>query len=311
MIIATLSFLLFAGTAAFAESPAPVVHLILDEALVLPGTPTGLTVIIRNPGARDALLPSALWIVATNESGQTFTLPAHMVTGGMAAAVPAELRTIPSATSRELRFDPIVFMLGSPWLIDERLTTPGKYQLRAVFVPDVKQDASFDPTTAVVSKEEVLTVALPSNDDAAVWEWMQRTGGGKWGQREWSNHYIEFGVYVMGNHPRSQYALFAAFFQRHKHGEVPPHVEELVQRYPTTAFTDQVKLLLVQIHQQGLSNARLQADMYHAAEESDVARALATGLMQNSRSSLVRATAKDLLDRTPTREQLLKKPETR
>jgi len=42
----------------------------------------------------------------------------------------------------------------------------------------------------------------------------------------------------------------------------------------------------------------------------DEARAIASELMQNSRSANVRATA-ELLDLIPTREQLLKKPETR
>ncbi len=222
--------------------------------------------------------------------------------------MPEELRTIPPGVSRELRFDPVVFILGSPWLIDERLT-PGEYHLHAVLAAEIKRDGTFDPTTALVSKGEALTVSLQSDEDAAVWQWMQRTGGGTWGQREWSKHNQEFGIYVMASHPSSQYALFAAVFQPHKHGEVPAHLEEQIQRYPGKAFSDQMKLLLVQIHQQGISNARLQSDLYHAAEESDTARGLAIDLMQNSRSSLVRASAKELLGHTPTREQLLKNPE--
>jgi hypothetical protein len=313
-MIGTLAALLFSvllhGEAVVAAPPIAQVRLALDDSSVLPGTPTGVSVTVTNQGDAPLRLPALLWVISTNAAGKKFVLRALPTTNGVATTVPEELRAIPAGESRELRFDPVVFIFGSPWLIDERLI-PGEYHLRAVLAAEIKRDGTFDPRTALVSKEEALTVSVPSDEDAAVWQWMQSTGGGTWGQREWSKHYQEFGTYVMGSHPRSQYALFAAVFQPHKHGEVPAHLEEQIQRYPGKAFCDQMKLLLVQIHQQGISNARLQSDMYHAAEEFDTARGLAIELMQNSRSSLVRASAKELFGRTPTREQLLKKPEVR
>ena len=85
-------------------------------------------------------------------------------------------------------------------------------------------------------------------------------------------------------------------------------LEEQALRFPGHSFSDQAKLLLLQIHQQGMTMARLQSDTQRAAGEADEARALASELMKASRSSLVRMSAKDFLGRMPTREQLMEKP---
>lgn len=307
--IATL-FSLLVGAAAFAASPAPDVRLALDETALLPGTPTGVTVTIANSGDHEVRLPSSLWLTAADEAGKTFTLRASEASDGAAAGVAPEARIVPARSSRELRFDPVFFILGSPWFLDERLT-PGRYRVRAVFAPLVHPDGTFDAASAVASNEQELTIAAASDEDRAVWQWMLQKGGGKWGQREWAQYYRDFGEFVARDHPRSEYALFAAAFQPHAHGEVPAMLAEQVGRFPSRSFSDQAKLLLVQIHQQGMSTARLQANMQRAAEESDAARALASELLNNSRSSRVRASARELLEGIPTREQLMQKPVTR
>lgn len=305
-IIPTI-FLFLASTLAFAAQPAPEIRLVIDESSVLPGTPTGLSVFVSNRNDDELQLPAALWLTATNEAGQTFTLRAQPTTDGAAAAVPSELRTIPTGASRELRYDPTVVIAGSPWLTDDRLL-PGRYKLRAVFASQVQPDGTFDAAGAMVSNEVVLDVAVESADDGAVWSWMQEQGGGRWGDRAWVSPRADFAAFVMKHHPASHYALFAApFLPMRDHGEPSPLVEEQARLYPARAFSDQVKLLLVQYHVQALHTARKRADLYRASIESDAARALASELVRESRSSVVRATAKDLFDRTPTSKQLVAK----
>lgn len=312
MFIVTLFSILIAS-AAFAGSPAAEVQLMLDESSVLPGTPTGLTVLVTNRGDETLELPAALWLTATNPAGQTFTLRKFSFSDEIASVVPEQVRIIPSGTSRELRFDPIVFMVGSPWLMDQRLSAPGQYRLQVVFAPAMKGDGTFDAAKSISSKPELFTVSTPSGEDAAVWHWMQEH---KWEERAWLTRPNEFASFVMKNHPQSQYALFAAvFLPRHsdepmRTNEPTPMLLEQVKRFPNKAFTDQVKLLLIQYYQQALDFAS-RSYIYRAADDSDAARALARELIQESRSSNVRASAKDLVDRIPTREQLLKKPETR
>jgi hypothetical protein len=302
---------LFSGATVFAAAPVAEVRLALDENVILPGTPTGLTVIITNHGEGTLEVPSALWLTATNDAGQTFILPAAMTTDGTATPVPGGLRTLAPGASRELRFDPSPVVVGSPWFGDGRVSGPGRYQLRAVLAEDVKRDGTFDAETAMSSKEETLTVTASSDEDVAVWTWMHSVAP-SWTERTWDKHSREFADYVMRNHPRSQYALFAAaFLPMRDHGEPSPVLEEQTRLYPNKAFTDQLKLLIIQYHIQALHTARHRSDMFKASSESDAARALATELMRDSRSSTVRASAKGYFDNSPTRESLLKKPETR
>ena len=192
--------------------------------------------------------------------------------------------------------------------MDQRLWTPGVYRLRAVLAPEVKPDGSFDEASALRSDENALTVALPSPEDAAVWGWMREQ---KWDEQSWGMRPWQFAKFVNQYHPKSQYMLYAAIYLPKK-GEGPsPILLELVNRFPNKSFTEQVKLLIVQYYERSESLARHQSNLYVAANESDEARAIASELMHNSRSSNVRAFAKELLDRIPTREQLTKKPETR
>jgi hypothetical protein len=318
MLIATLFSILIAS-AAIAGSPAADVRLVLDESSVLPGTPTGLTVIVTNRGEEELQLPIFLWLTARNESGQTFRVRRFNAAGWtndsseiVAAVVPEPLRTIPAGASRELRFDPSSVIFGSPWFTDASLSTPGRYRLRAVLAPDVKRDGTFDAATALVSNEETLTTGVTSDEDAAVWQWMRTVGGSKWGEAEWTAHSRELATFVMKNHPQSQYALFTAvFLPLVAENEPSPTLAEQTKRFPNKSYTDQLKLLIVHYLQQTSSVAYRRHDLYRAANESDEARGIASQLLQNSRSSNVRASAKELLDRIPTREQLMKKPETR
>jgi hypothetical protein len=72
-----------------------------------------------------------------------------------------------------------------------------------------------------------------------------------------------------------------------------------------------MRLLQVWGYQEAASLAYRQKDLYHAANDWELARAIASDLVNNSGSSHVRASAKELLDRTPTCEQVMKKPEVR
>ena len=309
VLIATLFSIVVASTAV-AASPVAEVHLVLDEASVLPGTPTGLSVVVTNRRHEGLQLPPLLWLVAKNDVGDTFTLRAQLTTDGEAEPVPAEKRTIEAGGSREFRYDPTFAIVASPWLTDDRLS-PGRYRLRAVFASEVKPDGRFDLDNAIASSEEVLAVSLESPEDVAVWEWLRKAGGGKWGDRAWLSPQVDFADFVMKNYPTSHYALFAAVFLPRHSDEPPLGLEEIVKRFPNKSFTDQARLLLIQYYEQAESLDQHRSDMIRAANHSDAARAIAFQLVRNSRSSNVRTFAKELLDRIPTREQLLRKPEAR
>jgi len=286
----------------FAAQPAIDARLVLDEASVLPGTPTGLSVFVANRGDEPFELPAFLWLTATSEAGGSVALRAY--TTDDASPVAADLRIVPPAATREFRYDPTVAIVGSPWLTDDRLL-PGRYNLRAVFAPRVEPDGTYDRSGAVVSNEAALNVAVESAEDAAVWAWMKQHGGGRWGDHAWLAPHADFAAFVMKEHPTSHYALFAApFVQMRDHGDPSPVLEEQARRYPNKSFTDQLKLTMLQYHVQALHTAQRRADVYRAGNESDAARAIASELLRYSRSSAVRATAKELFDKTPTREQL-------
>jgi hypothetical protein len=303
---ALMTLLLIAG-AALAASPDAEVRLALDEKNILPATPTGLRITVLNHGREQLQLPPSISLIATDAAGKTFTLRVLSLARSLAAPVPQELRAVPVDGSQQLRFDPSNAVAGSPWLMDERLWKPGSYRLRAVLAPEVRPDGTFDATTALVSNEESLTVIAPTDDDAAVWRWMQRQ---KWNEQAWIWRGGQLAKFVMREHPKSQYALFIALYVPQNDGPVPLH-SDLVARYPNHSFTDQVRLLQIQAYQRSIDLAYRQADLYRAANESDQARAIASDLVRNSRSSNVRAFAKELLDRTPPREQLMKRPESR
>lgn len=190
--------------------------------------------------------------------------------------------------------------------MDSRLWRPGFYRVRAVLAPEVTPDGTFDPATALVSNEETLNVSLPSEDDAAVWSWMREQ---KWSESAWSMRPWQLANFVLKYHPKSLYALYTAMYVK-KAAEGPsPAVIDAVRRYPNKPFTDQLKLLLDQEYEQAQSLARQQANFEQAAYESDRARAMASDLAKNSRSANVRAYARELLDRIPSREQLRRKPQ--
>jgi hypothetical protein len=296
------TFLLLASMSTFAAQPAVDARLVLDEASLLPGTPTGLSVSVTNRGLEPFELPPLLWLMATNQAGASMTLRAQATDD--ASPVAGDLRIVPPGATREFRYDPTVAIVGSPWLTDDRLL-PGSYSLRAVFAPRVEPNGAYDRGGAVVSNEAALNIAVESAEDAAVWEWMKAHGGGRWGDHAWLTPHADFAAFVMKEHPTSHYALFAAPFVRMRdHGDPSPLLEEQARRYPNKSFTDQLKLMMVQYHVQALQTARRLADTYRAANESDAARSIASELMRDSRSSTVRATAKELFEKTPSREQL-------
>ena len=298
--IFTCLFVALAAVSVLAADTATV-RLVLDEESVLPGTPTGLSVYVSS--ARTLDLPQKLWILATNEAGETFTLRAQPTSDGLGADVPEEMRRVSAGRTRELRFDPTPVVAGSPWLTDDRLL-PGRYTLRAVLAPNVEPDGTYDFGGALVSGEVALRVATESEEDAAVWQWMQEQGGGRWGDRAWIAPRADFARYVMNEHPESHYALFAApFLPMRGHGEPNPVVEEQARRYPKKAFSEQLKTLLIQYHVQALRTARQRADAVRVQAESNAIRALATELAQTGRSSLVRAQAKEILASPVNRAQ--------
>ena len=283
------------------------VRLAIDEASVLPGTPTGFTIIITNPGKKAIQVPPALWLIATNEDFQTFRVSAYNSSDTAAMIIPDEQRTIAAGGQREFRYDPSTVLAGSPWFSDGRLSKPGKYRLRAVVAPEVQPNGQFNAAGAFASDEQPLTVAVESDDDAAVWKWMDERG--LWEKDPWTSVPPEFAEFVMKEHPESGYALFAAIFIRHRQQKMPLLAEQ-AERFARKSFADQAKLLLAQFH--SLTVAELsQSDMKRAADASDTARHIASELERNSRSSNVRAQARDLLRQTPTREQLMRQPKAR
>jgi hypothetical protein len=301
MIIVALFTVLMAARAADAD-----VRLQLDESAVLPGTPTGFTIVVTNPGLKPLQLPSSLWLVAINEDVTSFRVSAYGASDNAAIGLSADQRTVPPGESREFRFDPSPVLAGSPWFTDGRLSEPGHYRLRAVFAPSVETNGDFRAADALASNEEMLTVAVDSPEDAAVWEWMRTRGGGKWGQGEWMSQ--PFADFVMKNHPKSGYALYAAIFQPRDVSSHNPALAEQAARFPNKSYTDQLKLVMVQYHQQAADVLR-HSDLRAAAAEADAARELASELAARSRSSFVRTEAKRLLAETPKRELLVQQPQ--
>jgi hypothetical protein len=284
---------------------AAELRLSLDETAILPGTATGVSIIVDNSASRKALeLPPFLWLTATNEEFETFSVrAAALVSDGTAVGIPAEQRSVPAGATREFRYDPSNVLLGSTWFGDERIAKPGQYRLRAVLAPEVAEDGTFNAAHALASKEEVLTIAPQSEDDAAVWAWMAKRGGGTWGDSAWMKYPGEFAEFVRTNHPESQYALYAAVFAPRGSGERTEVLAEQIKRYPNKAFTDQLRLLVVHYHQQKANLAR-QTDLRTAANAAEAARTVAAELVRNTRSIHVRARAKEFLRTIPTRAQL-------
>lgn len=294
--IALLIVLLAAG-AADAE-----VRLLLDEPSILPGTPTGLTVVVTNPGKTALQLPPALWLVATTEDVRTFRVSAYGLSDTAAITIEAAERMIPAGETREFRFDPSPVLVGSAWFTDGRLSAPGTYRLRAVFAPSVEPNGEFSAANALASKEELLTVAAESPDDVAVWEWMRARGRGKWGQGEWMSE--PFAEFVMKNHPNSGYALYAVIFQPRDETSPNLALAEQAARFPQKSYSDQLRLVLAQYHQQAADILR-HSNVQSAAEQADAARKLAADLASRSRSRAVRAAAQRLLTTIPKREAFL------
>jgi len=304
LVPALITVALLSGTA-FAASSEVEVRLILDEKNILPATPTGLRIAVVNHGEEPLHLPGAVSLVARDAVGKMFTLHEFNMTGSLAAPVPEEVRVVPARGSQELRFDPSNAVAGSPWLMDERLWKPGSYRLRAVLASEIRPDGTFDAGTSLVSDEETLTVVGPTGEDATVWAWMQ---GQKWNEQAWMMRGGDLAKFIIPEHSQSQYTLFVARFVPQSDGPAPLHAE-LVARFPNHSFTDQVRLLQVHGYKEAAGIAYRQKDLYHSANDWDQARTIASGLVRNSRSAKVRALAKDLLDRMPTRDQVTKKPE--
>lgn len=276
------------------------VRLMLDESTVLPGTPTGFTIVVTNPGKTALQLPSALWLVATDEDVETFRVSPYNVSDNPGIWISPERRIVPPGETREFRFDPSNVVAGSTWFTDGRLSPPGKYRLRAVFAPNVEANGDFNAAHALASKEELLSIAVESDDDAAVWEWMKTKGRGQWGQDEWLSQ--PFWDFVWKNHPESSYALYAVIFLPVQyHEQRNDLLLEQANRFPQKSYSDQLKLYVVREHQQAADIFR-RSDLSAAADEAEAARKLASELVANSRSSTVRAEAQRLLAAIPKRE---------
>jgi hypothetical protein len=142
----------------------------VDEATVLPGTPTGFTITVTNTGKQTVKLPAYLWLVATNDEFETSLVNMYDTSGTAAGAaiLPEAECTVPAGGTREFRYDPSVVLVGSPWFTDGRLSRPGTYRLRAVFAPEVALDGTYNAAHGIASKEEELMVATGSDEDAAV-----------------------------------------------------------------------------------------------------------------------------------------------
>lgn len=301
--IAVFTTLLIASAVGAAD-----VRLLLDESKVLPGTPTGFTVVVSNPDAAPLQLPAALWLVATDDDVTTFLVSAYNASDNAAIAIPAEQRTVPAGGTREFRLDPSPVLAASPWFTDGRLSSPGRYHLRAVFAPEVLPNGEFNAAHALASKDELLTIAVDSPEDAAVWDWMQSQGRGQWGQNEWMTK--PFADFVLSKHPTSAYALYAAVFApRDKDGQNPA-IAAQVARFPGKSYSDQLRLIMVQHHQQAADILR-RSDLPAAAEHAEAARRIASELTGRSRSANVRAQAERHLAETPTRAQLMNQPRAR
>ena len=280
------------------------VRLSLDESKILPGTPTGFTIAVTNTEAAPLQLPPALWLVATDEDVNTFLVSAYNLSDSAAITLPEAQRTVAPGETREFRFDPSPVLVGSPWFTDGRLSNPGKYRLRAVFAPEVQADGEFNAAYGMASDEAMLTIGVDSPEDAAVWAWMKDHGRGKWGQNEWLSR--PFADFVMKNHPASSYALYAAIFQKRDEQGMNPALLDQAARFPDKSYSDQLKLVVAQYHQQAADILR-RSDANAAAEQAEAARKIASELASKSRSSAVRAHAERLLREVPSREVWMQK----
>jgi hypothetical protein len=298
---AVLVFALFQAEPSSPVSSAAQVRLSLDETSILPATPTGLTVAIENHGALQLSLPPTLWLIATNEAGQSFVVRSTTLftEGGGGEPVPEPLQSVAPNASSNLRFDPSLAVAGSRWFMDARLWVPDRYRIRAVLSNHVDPDGSYDAAHALTSNEQTLTVALRSEDDAAVWTWLQAQ---KWNEQAWLNRPWELASFVMKQHPKSDYALFVALYLPVPSENKPSAAyEDLMTRYAARPFAEQLKLRRIFYYQQSASIAYRRGDLYTATTEAEAGRALASELVANSRSSTVRASAQEFLDHIPSR----------
>ncbi len=308
--VATMFGMVIGVIRAFAAPPAVDVRLTLDDSTVLPATPTGITVTVENHGDKALQLPAFLWLVAIKGESKALRLqrlaavaPNHDA-DAVAALIPVENRTLLPGAAREFRFDSSIDVAASPWFMDEQLWVPGQYRLRAIFAPEVTADGSYAADASVLSNEQPLTVSVPSGDDAAVWQWMQQN---HWNGQSWAYAARQLADFILKDHPKSEYALFAAFYFPVVDDRPVPAYEELLVRYPNKSFTDRLKLRRIYYYQQSSYVAYRHGDLYRAANDAETARGLATTLMETSRASTVRASAKDFLQHIPTRQQLMQK----
>ncbi len=307
MLTAALFCALLHVAPAVAGPLAAQVRLVLDETSILPATPTGLTVTVVNRAETELRLPSTLWLIATNDAGQTFVVRSSMLfnENGGAEVVPEALRNLAPNASIELRFDPSIAVVGSRWFMDTRLWVPGRYRMRAVLAADVKPDGEYDLAQALTSDEQTLIVALRSEDDTAVWGWLQEQ---KWNEQAWLNRPWELAGFVMKQHPQSAYALFVALYLPVPSEYKPSAAyEDLMKRYPDKSFTEQLKLHRIFYYQQSSYVAYRRGDLYNATTDAEAGRELASRLVGSSRSSKVRDSAQNFLDHIPTRAQLTQK----
>lgn len=281
------------------------VRLSLDESLVLPGTPTGITVLASNLGNSDLRLPPLLWLVATKGDGSSFPLRNLLSREGTPIAVPEDARTIPAGETRELRFDVPETVQGAHWLLDERIVLPGRYELRAVFTEEMDQTARFDVATALASNPVQYSVDAPGGDEARIWTWMREAAGGAWGEKAWFRQPGRLAEFVLSNYPESRYALYTAYWAPccdvERQNAIIRHA---IETHRGIAFADQLELALARRLEQQYSVAYSRGEIERAAEKLAGAREVATRLRDEARSSVIRAAAKTMVERLPTDEAL-------
>jgi hypothetical protein len=293
-ILITALLLASALTAAAAD-----VRLRLDESTILPGTTTGITVTVANTARHATAVPSKLWLIAAGPSGERFRLNA-LTSSQPEKQVPSAM--LRARESRDLRFDPVIGMVSSPWLLDRRLSTPGTYRVQAVLSPHVNPDGSFEPETSIVSAEEQLVVAVETAEDQAVWAWMNDRAPDGWGMWEWDIHRTAFTRFVLDEHPASNYALFAAVYEQRREDGPPARVlEEQAARPSDRTYAEVVRLLVGEYYVQTAQIA-YKTDPLRAADAADVARDILAALVTSSRSIHLRDRARELLDQLPRRE---------
>jgi hypothetical protein len=299
------------ATSAAAGGPIDV-RLTLDEASVLPRMPTGLTITVTN-GSNSALhLPSAIFLLATNEAGETVVLNAY--SGSMAVARVAEdSREVAPGASHEFRFDAESVSVGSPWLVDTRLSKPGMYRLRAVFgetetdpgavINNVTQQGDFDRSNGLFSDVATLNVAVVSEEDRAVWQWLKdRPNEGPIP--------TGFPAFVIDHHPQSGYALYASVWYGPTDFETKATLMQgVIKRFKTSPFTEEVQLNLLQRYRIAAMESEGGHRVKEAADRYQKARDLAADLIENAHSAVVRKQAQGFLETTPTREEVLHPPE--